>query len=673
MTLNNSFSKLIKEDMKKRSWLFAVYIFAFALRIPLFMLTQADSRIFDLARGGVLTNEVKEVQYWFESIMGFQNFYIICIVIIGGIISGITAFSMLHSKEQVDFYYSLPVKRETWFSVSFVSSMIQFIVPYVAGYLALFMCGMLEGIATQKVISEIFIVMGFTILFFLLIFSITSLAMILTGKLLCSVMMIAVLMFYGSFLGALYHYTMAQGFETYSAKMFYHNNFLLAMIKENGWGSPIFSYLKFAERMKEGMDEISMIKAAMILIFICALVITLSFVLYKIRSMESAGNALAFPRSEPVIKVLIAVSLSLFLGISLSSLNYEGRVNGTWLFLIGGMSTILVCAVIEFIYRTDIGLVFKKKVSMAVSFAIVFLAMSILYFDLFGYNSYLPDQDQIESMGINYRDMNLYLLQPESLTEEEYFDIMENYSTKDISPVYEIAKEGISKVGKKKDNKKDEFVNIVYYLKDGRVVYRNYYVSKQTLFENTSDLLADETYRNKRIQQKVFETEQISQIHIRDMERSGIEIHLTEKQKEEFFQTYKEEVLEQSLGILKNESPVAVMYLTYSDGRYSNYIEPNYYIYGNYKKTLALLQEYGYEIKTMIDPSNVEEIQYQDKADHFQTVTDPDKIRKMIREVTLTRERFLDDSDVERKEVEISFRNGNVDSYYMKNIQSSGK
>ena len=133
MTSKISFSKLIKEDIKKRAWLLLLSITIFIIIIPVLTAIKIEGAL----PGGVSSSSEtwREVQTWFLSEMGFSNIYMWSAIILGGVLSGITSFSYLHSKNQIDFYHSFPIKRETWYFVNYIGGVIQIVVPYIIGYI----------------------------------------------------------------------------------------------------------------------------------------------------------------------------------------------------------------------------------------------------------------------------------------------------------------------------------------------------------------------------------------------------------------------------------------------------------------------------------------------------------------------------------------------------------
>lgn len=81
MTSKISFSKLIKEDIKKRAWLLLLSITIFIIIIPVLTAIKIEGAL----PGGVSSSSEtwREVQTWFLSEMGFSNIYMWSAIILG--------------------------------------------------------------------------------------------------------------------------------------------------------------------------------------------------------------------------------------------------------------------------------------------------------------------------------------------------------------------------------------------------------------------------------------------------------------------------------------------------------------------------------------------------------------------------------------------------------------
>lgn len=488
MTSRISFYKLLKEDIKKRVWMFLMFITLFVVIIPISTMIQYE--------GQLAYSSAKEIQIWFQhDIMGLGDVKMSPLIVMGAIISGITSFSHLHSKKQLDFYNSLPVRREKWFAVTYVSSLLQIMAPYVLGYILHMIMGAVNRIAVPEVFGSALLIISTNILFFLLIYAVTSIAIILTGKSITGLLGICVLMFYGPTVIALKEYIMLQAYETYMTTGVMYGFMGNIYGKRAMTASPITAYCVIADKYGQGDSITTSIIISVIAVFVAS---AAALILYKFRPAEGAGKAMAFKKSESVIKILAAVTAGLLFGVTVSSQNNtQGEMSTGWLFFISILAVIIVCAVIEFIYSMDVKMIFKKKISLGVALLLTVAICAVIRFDLTGYNSYLPKKEEIEAMSIDTYSLND--ISPYGgywWDGERYKDVLAKRKVQDFDGIYEAAQDGIGRVGKH-DSGDENFVTIACYLKNGKTVYRSYWVEEETLFDCIEGLFQIKEYRRE--------------------------------------------------------------------------------------------------------------------------------------------------------------------------------
>ena len=122
MTSRNLFFKLMKEDLKRRLWAigFSVLALFFAMPMAAAMGIGEIGNQYKqwLISGTGYENMVPETLRQTKilrlagEILGFENYALFMVVGAAAMILGLTGFLYLHSKKQIDFYNSLPVKRE---------------------------------------------------------------------------------------------------------------------------------------------------------------------------------------------------------------------------------------------------------------------------------------------------------------------------------------------------------------------------------------------------------------------------------------------------------------------------------------------------------------------------------------------------------------------------------
>ena len=101
-------------------------------------------------------------------------------------------------------------------------------------------------------------------------------------------------------------------------------------------------------------------------------------ILFCIRKTEAAGDALAFPKLEMPLKVLVTVPASIWIGLTAS--NMTRTKTDFWFF--GGIvfCVIMFGSLVEFIYHTDIREV-AKPMQTGLILAVSLIAASAFRFD----------------------------------------------------------------------------------------------------------------------------------------------------------------------------------------------------------------------------------------------------------------------------------------------------
>ena len=127
MTSKISCARLILEDIRKRSWLTALTSVIFFLIIPVNTMLYLSSRSEELVRSSSRSSIAESL----PGLLNGDNGYLFIILALLPILSAMTGFSYIHSREKMDFYHALPVRREKWFSSAYLAGLIILLVPYL--------------------------------------------------------------------------------------------------------------------------------------------------------------------------------------------------------------------------------------------------------------------------------------------------------------------------------------------------------------------------------------------------------------------------------------------------------------------------------------------------------------------------------------------------------------
>ncbi len=479
MTLKISFFKLARDEWKKLSWLTALQGVVLGLLIPLRVLL---SYVF------LLSNRYEEASAGdridiFCANMGLDRWENGPVILGLGVVCALCAFTYLHFSAKLDLYHSLPVTRTWLFGAKYLGSVMTFVTAYLICQLLGLLVGVCYGGVTGTAVWEVAADTARGILFFLCSYSAALLAVMLTGKMLTTVCVLAVFLGYGPLLILIR--------ETFQDVFLFTNMIERAEVKATLAYSSPWAFCLFwgsGKGQTGGKGLTGTIPTAGGLCQLVALAALLSFLalfLYRLRRTEAAGTAIAFPRLEGVLKILLAVPASLVAAV----VTYDGANTILWEGILLTVIGALCCAVIEFIYRWDIRQALTRKYHMVIAVAIG----AALYFsvrcDVFGYNTYLPKQEELRAMsvmelwsGIGYETEEMGTVYGGSR------QILDRLESENVAALYPAAEDGV------KHARENESAGVMtigsyvgtdvcvkYVLKSGREVYRAYTVDQEVL------------------------------------------------------------------------------------------------------------------------------------------------------------------------------------------------
>lgn len=117
MTLRRLYFKMLWEDVKRKLWAVALLGLALFFALPVGM-----AMVLPSYQPNEYTTMEEVIERRTGNVMSMLDFgtnyqVILLALFIAALVMGISTFSYLHNKKQIDFYHSLPVKRELWFAV----------------------------------------------------------------------------------------------------------------------------------------------------------------------------------------------------------------------------------------------------------------------------------------------------------------------------------------------------------------------------------------------------------------------------------------------------------------------------------------------------------------------------------------------------------------------------
>ncbi len=504
MTSKISSAKLLKEAVKRDGAAAIFLLVGFFCYYPVIGMLLLHDSWFD---------SVKNAQQYINELYmyGIANPFLFCVTFGAALLLGILQFSYLHSAEKVDFYHSLPVRREKIFGIRYAAGALVWLVPFAVNILLFVLVCAMRGIAILEGAAAggslpVLLVEGILAhsACFLLVYSLTALAMILTGKVFAALAVVIVFCSYVPAIRLLQEVLMEFYFNTFYASPDLGKSFAVHC-------SPVYAYIRICG---DTMKQVFPADIVIAMVLISALICALCLYLYRRRNSEMAGKPMAFRKIARVAKFLLAVPITLICTVFFYAVTGENLLWGIfgWIF-----SLLLISGIIEFIYRMDIREVFCDKKQIALTGVVTLAILAVFQMDLLGYDSWLPEKTEVESVNIgsNFvmpagclgvyeqsvaKDGTVVLGVTDYVDYESDMDLW--YDTGDLDAVFDLVKHSeafddgfSSETGEYPDYYWSGRIAVTWHLKDGTQKMRCYEYTAENLVKWLAPLWEQEDYK----------------------------------------------------------------------------------------------------------------------------------------------------------------------------------
>lgn len=402
MTSSHLFYKSMKEDLRHKIWMIALSLLGSFLTMPILWLLEFGEGGFRavsmLAEGS--WDYTKVISFYQEELMTAAGL----IAFFGAVIVGLESFRFLQQKSMVDTYHSLPISRNCLFGVKYVNGLLIWLVPYL---LCLIVTIVLSGILLARMgnaaqipllLQEAAQTTAVLIVSFLMIYHLLLLAVMLTGNMLNTLAVAAVL---GG--GAISAYGIGTGFMNYYFHSFYTEwEGLLAVM----YGSPGIAAVCLAITRGEGefLTPVNYPVMVLICLAVALLLGVLAWLAYSRRASELAGRGTDLRWLTGFLRFFVSVLGGMGGWLFMDVLRYKDAGNSVqsilWCIFGAVLTAVLCYGVMDVIFNLDFKAFFRHKWSMAFSVAASLLICFGFIWDLAGYDRYLPEREQIREMVI---------------------------------------------------------------------------------------------------------------------------------------------------------------------------------------------------------------------------------------------------------------------------------
>ncbi len=453
---------LFKWELKScRSTLIVFSILAATFITIVFTLSLVVGYTNAIQDGEIDYSQIQNALSVFQYISGYMVFVLTAVFTI---VYTIRIYSYLHNKRKADLYGSMPVSRRTFFVSKTVSAYLLSVVP------ALFFLG---------IISIITVIMGQPV--------VTDFAMLYVKLLIGA---IACISFYG-LLAVCSGTTLnaVLSFIAINAAYPVSTLFIKGAIKAFFYGMPTNQYsTSFVMKALNPLAAYDGTNVIYWLVF-TAVCLFLGIWLVKKRRAECAQTSFAYHLPCYIVEVLVAFIIGMFVGVLFGSLNvmlygYLGFIFG---FLVGSAPAFIITHLI--LYK-GFAKLWKSAIPIGAMVLTVIALMGVCNYDVFGYNNYVPAEDEIKTAGLVDLN-NCYCAKTKGafgLAQMASDDFDDSTYIKDVRKFHSSA----VKVGDRQSNEKfasiwanmlvsnipSEYMYdsycVAYRLNDGRLVFRYY-------------------------------------------------------------------------------------------------------------------------------------------------------------------------------------------------------
>lgn len=404
MTSKRLFLRGMREDLRHKVWMLTLSLLGSFLALPVtYLLRYSDVELSNIRMNISMMAPEESANATAQSVNSMADFFkqelmltAGIVAVLGALIVGVECFYYLQQKSTVDTYHSLPVSRIQLFGMKYINGILIWLVPYL---FCMILTLIFSGIMLARVgalskmpilIREAGINTAILILVFLLVYHLILFSTMLTGNVLNTLIIAAVLgcgaiAAYGTVLGFMatyletYRPSGAGGYVAISGSPLVMSMFLIYCRVEDEFLTPGFP-----------------VSAILLCIAMALAMGALALFFYVRRPSERAGRGLDIKGIAGILRLFVSILAGMGGWLFMYSLTDSVAWSIFGALLVGG----LTYGVLDVVFSMDFKAFFRHKWSMAGTLALVLLISLGFQEDWMGYDSYLPVQERIQKISI---------------------------------------------------------------------------------------------------------------------------------------------------------------------------------------------------------------------------------------------------------------------------------
>ncbi|MDE7247060.1 MAG: hypothetical protein K2N43_04160 [Lachnospiraceae bacterium] len=597
MTSRSLFWDSCRENHKRRIWVWIVAVLSQLVAYGGMTMIYL-SRIKGLYANGSYNDQARFSQDMYQAAqdaLGFSDNLFGIVLLLAAMIA-MQGFSYLYDRRKVDLYHSVPVSKNKRFAVVYINGLFIYLTANLLGLILGVVIAASQSAVNAEVLAEAGLAFVWNLAFFLVYYHLMILAVMLTGNRFVTICVFLAFLLYEIGAYSLLESLKRIFFETYSGYYLYYRPKL----------SPFYDCTANVWQIKNASDSAEAARLAMPFaakwIGIAVVVLAVTWIAYRKRASEAAGKAIAYRFLEPVLKVAVAIMAAFVTGQIVYDSSYESEPLLVIAMLVGAL---IVCAAMEVVYDFDIRSLCKHLVSSGVALIGVLAIFFIFKWDLFGYDSYVPEQNKIDSIAIcadgyydNYWDENGHYIGDSEYQKENMF-------LTDAEPVLALVKK--AEQMDEEEMKENRAVQILYRLKSGREAARMIRVDYD---DPETEALLNQIFRTEAFKKGTFQaiTDETSydQVFSINYTNGAANTIVPKEEARGLRDAWVKDMEQFDFTLVRHNRPCGILNIAYGVNR--DYVTRQYYVYDSFENTINYLKKYEAYYPVELNAADIDSI-----------------------------------------------------------------
>jgi len=248
----------------------------------------------------------------------------------------------------------------------------------------------------------------------------------------------------------------------------------------------------------------------------------------------------------------------------------------------------------------------------------------IFRFDLLGYDTYLPEKEEISSMSVESYELSsvhgqlLFTSLTENGSKSYYGGRLDQYQMTEFTPIYQMAQNGCKNARKAETGEEDVvYADIRYDLVSGQSIYRSYRIDTEVYERNAVQL-----YEKPGFVRAMYPVFDRNYRYLESLVGYGVNndngylVFSSEEERRTFTEIYQSELITLKYEELFGEDMIGNLSLNYDieESSYGSvtWEDYGYPVLGRFTKTIAYLKERGIVFYEHLDPAEVHSLEIWD-------------------------------------------------------------